>query len=273
MTVDSDRIEHFTNCLRKHFKDNRNKQENLLYLISACPKQKPSSIAKRLVYIFEEDFSDYIRDEKYQNEMRILDLQMKATEEGTWNLFWKTFQHEFLNKHEFLKKEVNKEAFWANPADWLESHKRIALAFQIEENLWNNVGEVHEHLAYILNEFEKLPSKYRKFVFFFIFRFPDLHAHRSVECQSYLKCLDSLVAPEDFHKLHIHRLDTVKEGDVGIWAYNYICTETAHVDHLLAELRRQHPNSPKEHEPVHYDMATLETMQYEAYIYLRDTQK
>jgi hypothetical protein len=267
MSVNSNRETHYKNQLRQHFKKHKDRQENLVYLISACPKQKPASIAKRLVYFFEDEFTDYIRHEKYQNEMRTIDLQLKSTESGTWKVFWQTFQREFL------KAEEEEEKFFANPFSWLEKQKRVALAFQIEENVWTDVVEVHEHLQFILTKFDALPSKYRKFVFFFVLNFPDLHSHRSEACQCHLECLDSItisdgVTPDEFHKLHVHRLDVVSEGDVKVWANSIL--ESPSVDLLLAELRKRHPNNPLKNGQIHYDMQILEEMQHEVYAYLRD---
>jgi TIR domain len=264
MSVNSDRDEHYKKQLQQHFKKHKNKQENLVYLISACPKQKPASIAKRLVYFFEDDFTDYIRHDKYQNEMRTVDLKLKSSEEGTWKVFWQTFQQDFL------KEDIDYERFISNPSNWLDKQNRIALAFKIEENIWTDVGDVQEHLQFILEKFEVLPPKHRKFVFFFICRFPDVHTHRSGDCQCHLDCLDKLILPkevaaEEFHKLHIHRLDAVKEDDVRVWANSIL--DSAHVDTLINELRKKLPDKSN----ALYNMSMIQEMQYAAYSHLRDS--
>jgi hypothetical protein len=264
MSVNSDRDEHYKKQLQQHFKKHKNKQENLVYFISACPKQKPASIAKRLVYFFDEDFTDYIRHDKYQNEMRTVDLKLKSSEEGTWKVFWQTFQQDFL------KEDIDYERFISNPSNWLDKQNRIALAFKIEENIWTDVGDVQDHLQFILEKFEVLPPKHRKFVFFFICRFPDVHTHRSGDCQCHLDCLDKLILPkevaaEEFHKLHIHRLDAVREDDVRVWANSIL--DSAHVDTLINELRKKLPDKSS----ALYDMSMIQEMQYAAYSRLRDS--
>lgn len=267
MSVNSDRGEHYSRKLLQHFKKHKDKSENLVYLISACPKQNPASIAKRLVYFFDDDFTDYIRHEKFQNEMRTLDLQLKSSKIGTWKLFWQDFQRDFL------KTDVDEEQFFANPSDWLERQNRVALAFRIEENIWGDVSEVHEHLQFILEKFDGLPTKYRKFVFFFVFRFPDLHSHRSEVCQCHLDCLETIavandIASEEFHRMHIHRLDVVNESDVRVWA-NSVLESDHEVDTLLEELRKKLPQQTKTTQSVSYDMSVLEEMQRAAYAHLR----
>jgi hypothetical protein len=276
MFVDINRDKCFGKELVPHFEKHINKKENLVYLISACPTQKPSSIAKRLVYSFQDEhLSDFFRrsdpnndslNDKLKKEMDVINLSISPSYSQTWRSFWTSFCDCFL------KEKIEYEQFRDNPANWLDGHKRIALAFRIDENDWGG-AIVHEQLTKIIDNFDALPNRYRKFIFFFICRFPDLHLHRSEDCQCHLIDLDSIVGlshvlHDDIHKKHIKSLTPVPELDVKKWAFKYLDNDNAHS--LLKELRNKHSTSQNSQETVYYNMEILEEMQYEAYVHLRD---
>ncbi len=267
MTVRSDREESYTKRLRPHFDKHKNDPENLVYFISACPKQNPSSIAKRLVYFFEDDFTEFFRNDRYTNELEVIRLNLASTKTRTWGALWKVFQDRFL------KKEVDFERFVTNPAEWLERQNRVALVFEIEGNDLGDATDFAEQICFILQKFERLSPNYRKFVFFFVFKFPDLHERCSSESQAQLACLDAIVSDdkilrEETPKLHIDQLLPVAETDVESWAHSFL--ETTHVDFLLDELRQNLPHNRRKMKPLRYDMYMLEEMQYAAYKFYRD---
>lgn len=263
LTVNADRHDHYTKQLLPHFKKHKSKTENLVYFICACPKQKPSSIAKRLVYFFDEEFPVFLTSPDQPEDLEVIDLKIKASETGTWKEFWKVFQDRFL------KESIDFENFVKNASKWLQNSSRIPLAFEVEENVWNDVTDIHEHVRFIIEKFEELPGKYRKFVFFFIFQFSDLHGKRSQTCQCYLDELKNVltfedISPEEFHKLPIYKLPPVWEEDVKTWANSYL--KPVEVDLLISELRRTHSINHKR--DVQYDMIMVEKMQEALYAYL-----
>lgn len=263
-TVNCDRIQHYKTDLLPHFKANATSPENLAYLLSACPTQKPESLARRLIYALEEkEFTFFPTEHADSDEVHIPELVFEASEEGTWKNFAAVIEHRFL------PKGTNWEAFIKDPEPVMAHHKRVALTFCIARVRWNDY-DVADHIAYILSKFQALPPACRKFVFFFTCTFPDLHEAADDDCETCLCSLAELEQAPTAVVRHIQRLKPVKVSDVKGWADGI--AQPHQTDLLLGHLQKGIPakKRKKYQDEQLLDMDAVETMQYAAYTYLRD---
>ena len=74
--------------LERYFRENESKESNLLFFITACPFQKPSSLAKRLVYDISHRRN--IAYSKEDNDVEVIDFiagwDASETFYNTWNV-------------------------------------------------------------------------------------------------------------------------------------------------------------------------------------------
>jgi hypothetical protein len=270
-TVNCDRFVPYGNELRDHFNANQDKQENLAYLISACPTQKPESLSRRLIYRQIEDaqpgedpFTFYWADQDGSEEVHFPGLTFGTTEHRTWQNFVRIFEQRFLSGMDFKQ-------FMDAPETTLANHHRVALTFRVERENWDEY-EVAEHTNFIIQKFQELSPSCRKFVFFFIFTFPDLHEGIDNECAYWLSRLSHLENTQHAIARKIQKLEPVKIIDVKNWATGKI--QSNHLDALLDQLKQEIPGSKRDRyaEQKLFDMEQVEAMQYAAYTYFRDHQ-
>lgn len=272
-TVNCDRNDHYPG-LKKHFEDNKAKTGNLVYFITACDSQNPESLAKRLAYWFDEDFAPtFFRpdEEKKQDELTFLDLPLEKKEDVTFGKFWELF------KKKILQQEIDFEEFIKDPAPALSGFEntRLLLTFQISESDLIEY-KANAHIRFILSQFARLPSGFQKFVFCFVFHFPDVHESRKQDCDYLLDLLDELSKPSEQHPewaagLHLSCLPAIPEADLKVWWNARF--EHAHFPVFAGEIKKRVLPDKLDAcvQRALFDMYTVEEMQYAAYTFTRDT--
>lgn len=264
-TVNCDRRVHFEEGLKRHFEENKGLPGNLLYLITACETQKPTGIAKRLAYWFEEDCALFFRpaEDAQKDEMAFLDLQLEKKPAQTFGRCWKLIQDHILHA------SVDFDEFVNNPGHYLAlpENARVLLSFQIAEgDFWEY--DALDHISFLLERFAALPPAFQKFVFCFVLFFPGVHDARRLESDDLLLQLDSYASPAPEKTgwsggLHLSCLPPVPHNDVLVW-WN------ARFDHhhFSDALNRLRQDACRQE--AHSDMETIEDMQYAAYVFYRD---
>ena len=165
ITVDCNRENEYTQTLCADFDGKARTDQNLCYFICGCESQNPESIAKRLVYEFEEDFINCWPG----TNITIDTLEIRHKKEATWRNFWHIFQKCFTDEFSDF------DHFALQSTTFLEPYTRIPIFCIVKENDWSGVREVETHLRYIIKQFTSLPVGCHKFVLFFILEFEDLH--------------------------------------------------------------------------------------------------
>ena len=263
-TVNCDRTQHYNTELRTHFKASAANPENLAYLLSACPTQKPESLARRLIYFFgEKEFTFFPTEHADSDEVYTPELVFEASEEGTWKNFAAAIEHRFL------PKGTDWTSFVQDPEPIMVNHKRVAFTVHINRKWWNDY-DVADHIGYILDKFQALPPTCRKFVFFFVCSFPDLNEAADDHCEDYLCLLAHLEQGGNTTVRHIQKLPPVKIQDVKNWVDSI--AQPHQVDTFLSQLQKAIPPTKRKKYQAEklLDMDAVETMQYAAYTYLRD---
>ncbi|MCY7330209.1 MAG: hypothetical protein LH618_16785, partial [Saprospiraceae bacterium] len=270
--VNCNRLEHYQAQLERHFEDNKAKPGNLLYLLTACDTQNPTSLPKRLAYWFDEDISLFFRpdDEKRKDELTFLDWPLEKKALHTWAKFWELFQDNILHAR------VDFEAFIQDPALFfsIPEGTRVLLSFQISESDLLEY-KAHAHVRYMLEQLARLPLDYQKFVFCFVFHFPDVHDTRKGECEHLLNLLDDFAKPAEesppwVAALHLSCLPAVSENDLKVWWVSRF--EHTHFADLSREIKTRVEPDKRDAclQNARFDMHTIETMQYAAYTFTRD---
>lgn len=264
-TVNCNRMDHYSALLQKHFEANCNQPGNLFYLLSACDTQNPTSLAKRLTYWFDEELSVFFRPEedKVKDELTFYNLPLEKKPQQTFGKFWELMQNKILHT------QVSFEDFAQTPADYLPlpDQARALLAFQISESDLLEY-RANQHVRYIVEQFEQLPPEHQKFVLFFVFHLPDVHATRRAECEYLIDLLDTMA--EDTGGLHLSCLPPVPEGDLKVW-WNGRFEHVRFAEFLQAIQSTVLPDKRDAYiQQSLYDMHTVEAMQYAAYVFQRD---
>lgn len=261
-TVNCDRFPSFQEQLQKHFEAYENQPVNLFYLLTACRSQKPESLISRLCYWFEEELTALVRSGKEEERdlLAIPELEVARKPQGTFANFWNYTQAHLAKKGSF-------EDFVLNPEDYIPGNSRLLLAFSISEQVFREY-EAERHISFILEQFARLPEKYRRFVFCFVQYAPDIH--KRLEARDRIEKLDRFVAPPPpsvpwYSGKHISCLPRVSEEDLKIWLEGRF--EKDYCTKLLGEFSARHCSDP---DSADFDMRDIEAMQKAAYLSYRN---
>jgi hypothetical protein len=263
-TVNCDRWDHYPK-MEQHFDKQRAQAGHLLYLVSGCETQNPTSLAKRLAYWFDEDIPLFFRPETDQqkDELAVLDLPLEKKPEQTFGKFWELMQNKILHQ------SVSFEDFVESPANYLPlaDGTRSLLAFQVSESDWLQY-KANQHIKHILKELSKIPKEQQRLVLCFIFHIPNAHGERKQECQYLLDLLDDMAT--DLGGLHLPSLPPVKKNDLVVW-WNARFSNQRFPDFLRQIENCLPPYKLPACLPIgQFDMEDVEAMQYAAYSYQRD---
>ena len=263
-TVNCNRDDYYPD-LERHFEVKGAQPGNILYLISACNTQNPTSLAKRLAYWFDEDIALFFRpdEDKVKDELIFHELPLEKKPERTFGKFWELLQNKILHQ------PVSFEDFVQRPADYLllPGQARVLLAFHISESDLKEY-KASLHIRYIAEQLAKLPVEQQRFILCFAFFMPQVHAVRKVECDFLLDMFDTIA--ENAGGVHLSCLPPVPQGDINVWWNGRFehsrFTELLH--RLQACLRPEKLPAYRQNEL--HDMEDVEAMQYAAYAYQRD---
>lgn len=185
ITVNCNREEHYEGILWEHFKAAIETRNNLLYLIVACPYQRPASIAKRLIYEASRDLSiAHIRDAARDWEVAVGDLEFGLKPEHSWKRIWEAVQK---NRTFTEQPAETPDAL----AEQLADLDYIALVYRHYAATWNE--KRIEHLRYIAGQLQNMPENSRKFLVFIAIEFLHIHDQNGEKHKNELSQLDNLV--------------------------------------------------------------------------------
>jgi hypothetical protein len=185
VTVNCNREEHYERILWEHFKDAVDTRNNLLYLIVACPYQRPASIAKRLVYEASKDLSiAHIRDAARDWEVAVGDLEFGLKPENSWKRLWEAVQK---NRTLAGQPAETPDAL----AKQLADRDYIALVYRHYASTWNE--KQIEHLRYIAGQLQNMPENSRKFLVFIAIEFLHIHDQNGEKYKNELSQLNEFV--------------------------------------------------------------------------------
>jgi hypothetical protein len=258
-TVNCNREIPYTQGLLEHFKEAHSKPGNLAYIISACQTQNPESLAKRLIYFYRDTaFTFFFLENAESDEVHFPDLVFGTTPAGTWKNFVNILELKFL------PKGIDFEAFMDNPEMVMEKHKRVVITFRIDRIRWNDYA-VAEHIAFLLEQLQALPETCQKFTFFFSCTFRSLHVSVDRQNEMRLERLSQLEQGQNGKVKHFQGLEPVAEPDIEDWVDSVV-----HPDFVVPVMTELQSRKTNRQNPL-CDMNTVETMQYAAYTYLRDS--
>lgn len=269
-TVNCNRHEYFKTQLQAHFETHKDQAGNILYLLTACETQKPASLAKRLAYWFDEEIGLFFRpqDDTKKDELAFFDLALDKNTNKTFGNFWELMQNNFLHN-----REVDFDSFADDPGKYLTlpGNTRALVTFQISESDFLEY-EAERHIAYILEQFAKLPDAFHRFVFCFVLHFHDLHEGRRAECTDILDSLDKFTQRPAENAgwrtgLHINCLPPLPQDDVKVW-WNARFDHRNFTDAVNKLLDHVHPDKQEVcRQNASFDMEPIEEMQYAAYTF------
>ena len=258
-TVNCDRTKPFTKGIQRHFEKYKDGPGNLLYLLTACRSQKPESLVKRLYYEFEADLIPHFRpvDENQEDRGKLLvpELALDRKKEKTFARLWGQIEDQLPQKGSF-------EDFARNPKPYIEhsENRRTLLAFTLYKQDFEDY-EGEKQIAYILEQFARLPEASQRFVFCFVQYAKDIHHHSDPDLTERLEELDCFARGSSAHWRsgeHISRLPRVLKRDLGDWLAKNI--DPTYQDRLFEEFTARHPMQGDS-----FDMQDIEAMQYAAY--------
>jgi TIR domain len=272
ITVDCDRVTNYKDKLLFHFrkKNCTNNLQNIVYFISACQTQQPSSLAKRLIY--EYDF-EYQRTQKglcfsyfhlnTDGEVAVNDLDFGQEPDTTFQFFWNTVSKMWPESESKYDKFIRK--------NHIRGSQKVGFIFQIKEKNWES-KDVAMHIEHILKRLSEMPEKNQKLVLFFIFTFKNIHSYRAEDCKNYLDSLNKTIQPgennpDDFPVLHINDLVPVGKTDIETWCEDVIVPK--HIDKII-EAMNQETFKKNQNNNQKYDMQIVEEMQYAVYQHLNN---
>lgn len=263
-TVNCDR-DLFYPGLERHFEEHSPQPGNILYLISACNTQNPTSLAKRLAYWYDEDIALFFRpdEDKMKDELVFHELPLEKKPEQTFGKFWELMQHKILHN------PVSFDDFLQRPSDYLllPERTRALLAFQVSESDLKEY-KATLHMRYIAEQLAQLPVEHQRFILCFAVLLPDVHGARKEECDYLLDLFNRMAA--DAGGLHLACLPPVSQGDVKVWWTGRF--EHARFAELLHRMEAclLPEKLPTFRDKGQFDMEDIEAMQYAAYAYQRD---
>lgn len=182
VTVDCNRKEHYEQRLLKHFEDAAGTQNNLFYLIVACPYQRPASIAKRLVYEASKDLSIVFAEDAGAKEVVVNELEFGLKPEHSWKRLWDSIQD---NRNLVSQAPESLDALTAQLAE----KDYMALVYRHNAQTWNE--KRIEHLRHIARQFQNMPENNRKFLVCIAIEFLQIHDQN---CEKYALELAQLEA-------------------------------------------------------------------------------
>ena len=258
-TVNCDRRKPFTKGMKSHFEEHKDGPGNLLYLLTACRSQKPESLVKRLYYQFEEDLIPHFRpvDENREDCGKLLvpELALDRRKEKTFARLWGQIEDRLSQKGSF-------EDFAGNPKPYIEhsENRRTLLAFTLSKQDFDDY-EGEKQIAYILEQFARLPEGSRRFVFCFVQYAKNIHHHSDPDLTERLEELDRFASGSSAHWRsgeHISCLPRVPKRDLGDWLDGKF--DPTYQDRLFEEFTARYPMQGDS-----FDMQDIEAMQYAAY--------
>jgi len=262
ITVNCNREEHYYNGLHKHFSETFRANSNRLYCIVACPYQRPSSIAKRLVYEVRKKQQQIacFYDDNRPDEVAVADLEFGFDPEHTWNLFWAEIKTRIAG-NTFLPTDSLLAL-----ADHCGDKKFIALLFRISTRHWT--ASSLEHLKYLVSKFENMPEGNRKYLVFFTLEFRYIHSANLPTYQNVLQQIKDLCQTANSKSLFAecyNLLPPVKSESIQDWSIDILQKEKeAGFKRLLQQLKDQVVEEDPNH-PDSFSMELVETMQEAAW--------
>lgn len=268
MTVDCDRKHHYSSKeinnsgMHADFSHHYKHSQHIVFFLSACPYQRPTSLAKRLVYDFLEDLP--VRYTKEQSpwqhideEVKALDLEIKAEPDLTWGNIWRKIQAQFSSNADSSAALLVQNS----------SYKFIALIFRVSEIQWE-ASDLEDHLVCLLNQFKDAPATACKYLLFFSFEFAAVHGERSAQCEDRLIKIEELKHKfqDSFAIFHKQKLPAVEEADIERWYENIAQRpKRSTLQNLISTLRNFIEEDTRLRSDI--DMAYVEEMQEAAYNY------
>jgi hypothetical protein len=262
-TVNCDRKEAYIDGVRRHFAANYRKQKDLVYFISACPHQKPISLAKRLVYeIQDHEKITYANEKTDDQDIAVLDFKLGLDSNATFEIMWAIIENSY---HRNVPEISN-----SNPETLKKSnHNIIAILFYVPEILWDD-SDLFDHLEYFIKKFSSEQSNSSKYLLFFAFEFKSVHNERSAACQPWLNLLNQLKQKVDsscpnMEVFHHKCLPPVEKFEIEKWFQSTRPKFTQDQISTLIEYLRKRPKPQQEESENLFDMEYIEEMQTAAY--------
>lgn len=263
-TVNCNRKTTYGHGIQSDFLKYYQKSKNIVFFMSACPFQKPVSLAKRLIYEIAESFSvAYTSEEQnIDSEDVLAEIPPIYFEVGfdTWGKTWKKIQSQF-------------SSLASDPASLAESSQCagknfVALIFQVTERQWEN-ADLENHIAAILDRFVGLPLASNKYLLFFSFEFSDAHGAGKAQCEDKIAKIDALQEKyrENLAIFHYKQFFPVEEADIKLWYQDMAkSSKPDTLKELISTLRSHLSDTYRQRSNI--DMVYVEEMQQAAYEYI-----
>jgi len=262
ITVNCNREKHYYDGLRAHFQKNLATNHNRLYCIAACPYQRPTSIAKRLVYEIAQKKLQiaFFTDDAHPEEVAVADLEFGFHPEHTWALAW-----------DEIKKRITRNTFLptdslADLAAQCGEKQFIALLFRISTRHW--AADSLEHLKYLIEQFKGMPSASRKYLVFLVLEFPYLHSDNIKKYQHSLSQIRDLFysANDESHSSEcIDLLPPVHADSIQLWSAEHLQKEKEAGYQEMLRLLQSASEKTRTADPDFFSMEVVETMQSAAW--------
>lgn len=257
VTVNCNREEHYEGILWEHFTDAFKTRNNLLYLIVACPYQRPASIAKRLIYEASKDLSiAHIRDAAGGLEVAVGDFEFGLEPENSWTRLWEAVQK---NRTLAGQPAETPEAL----AKQLTDRRYIALVYRHYAATWNE--KRIEHLRYIARQLQNMPEDSRKFLVFIAIEFLHIHDQNGEKYKNELSQLNEFVKEINADGLLstcVSLLPPVKSESIKAWCAGKFSRDGQNAfPRILKELEQETQAKDV------FNMDQIEPMQEAAYHY------